>query len=345
MSLNLFVSHFPRVLAALFLVTALAGSAEAQIYETVGTRAQGMAGAFVAVADDASATWWNPAGLATGAYFGLILERGQLTEPANRLENGSAWRQRTSSFSAAFPAMGLSYYRLRISEIRPSSPTAEEDPGRQDGGAVGTDLRSMAASQYGITILQTVSQGFVIGSTLKLIRGGVAQAPAAESGDPFDRADELETSGETHGDLDVGVMASTSSARVGLSVKHLSEPEFGEGVARVKLKRQARAGLAVLVGTHGALDAATLAVDLDLTKTATATGEAEHVAGGMEAWFFGRRLGLRGGVSHNRATPSGTSTSAGLSLGLRSSMYLDGAMTFGNDETRDGWSASVRVAF
>ena len=43
--------------------------AGAQIYESVGIRAQGMGGAFVAVADDATATWWNPAGLASGAYF------------------------------------------------------------------------------------------------------------------------------------------------------------------------------------------------------------------------------------------------------------------------------------
>ena len=48
---------------------ALARPVSAQIYETVGIRAQGMAGAFVAVADDSTATWWNPAGLATGAYF------------------------------------------------------------------------------------------------------------------------------------------------------------------------------------------------------------------------------------------------------------------------------------
>src|SRR4029453_5176655 len=45
---------------------AVATSAAAQVgFEPVGTRAQGMAGAFVAVADDATATYWNPAGLAS----------------------------------------------------------------------------------------------------------------------------------------------------------------------------------------------------------------------------------------------------------------------------------------
>ena len=41
-----------------------AGPAGAQTFEAVGTRAAGMAGAFVAVADDASAAYWNPAGFA-----------------------------------------------------------------------------------------------------------------------------------------------------------------------------------------------------------------------------------------------------------------------------------------
>ncbi len=40
-------------------------------------RAQGMGGAFVGVADDATASWWNPAGLATGAYFNVVIEKGQ----------------------------------------------------------------------------------------------------------------------------------------------------------------------------------------------------------------------------------------------------------------------------
>ena len=32
-----------------------------------------MGGAFVAVADDSTATWWNPAGQAAGAFFDVTL--------------------------------------------------------------------------------------------------------------------------------------------------------------------------------------------------------------------------------------------------------------------------------
>ena len=44
-------------------------NAGAQSIETVGERAMGMGGAFVAVADDSSATWWNPGALAAGPFL------------------------------------------------------------------------------------------------------------------------------------------------------------------------------------------------------------------------------------------------------------------------------------
>src|SRR5689334_2120727 len=61
------MSPWMAALAAAMLVVSTR-PARAQLFEAVGTRAQGLGGAFVAVADDATASWWNPAGLATGAY-------------------------------------------------------------------------------------------------------------------------------------------------------------------------------------------------------------------------------------------------------------------------------------
>src|SRR3979409_710448 len=100
--------------------------ASGQSYEGVGIRAQGMAGAFVAVADDATASWWNPAGLATSASFAdFVVEAGT---GGNR------------GVALGFPSLGLSYYRLNISQIQPSGSTAPGDSSRQDLGAVGTGL-------------------------------------------------------------------------------------------------------------------------------------------------------------------------------------------------------------
>src|SRR6185503_20379672 len=63
------ISHLDHAIArrtaALILLILLGseGHGFSQSFNLVGTRARGMGGAFVAVADDASATWWNPAGL------------------------------------------------------------------------------------------------------------------------------------------------------------------------------------------------------------------------------------------------------------------------------------------
>src|SRR5436190_4597571 len=126
------------VTAALILAASViaATPAVAQPYETVGTRAQGMAGAFVAVADDASATWWNPAGLASGAYLSATLERGRSEQPSDIPAAGPAGRNTASGFALGFPSLGLSYYRIRISEIAPPSATAVPASDRQDLQAI-----------------------------------------------------------------------------------------------------------------------------------------------------------------------------------------------------------------
>src|SRR5882672_3637222 len=100
-------------LFATLLVT-VAHPSSAQIVESVGNRALGMGGAFVAVASDSTATWWNPAGLATGPFADVSLGRG-VTDIKESLP---ARRDRVSWFAATAPAIGFSYYRLRITDIQ-----------------------------------------------------------------------------------------------------------------------------------------------------------------------------------------------------------------------------------
>src|SRR5688572_28136867 len=91
-------------------IAGIASPASAQIVESVGTRALGMGGAFVAVASDSSATWWNPAGLAAGPFLDLTL-----AGTSTGVEEGSpVWRDRTSWFAIATPPFGLGYYRFRL---------------------------------------------------------------------------------------------------------------------------------------------------------------------------------------------------------------------------------------
>src|SRR5258705_3280193 len=70
--------RFVPVFVSALLLAGVASVCSAQIVESVGNRALGMGGAFVAVATDSSATWWNPAGLATGPFADVAVGPGVL---------------------------------------------------------------------------------------------------------------------------------------------------------------------------------------------------------------------------------------------------------------------------
>jgi hypothetical protein len=201
-------------------------------------------------------------------------------------------------------------------------------------------------SQYGVTFGQSLGSNVVLASTFRLVRAGVVAGPASGTGtDALDAAAEADVPVDTKGDLDIGALITMGRARVGFSVKHMNEPEFGEDASPFVLKRQARVGFSLTTGSAGKLDAVIAAIDLDLTRTPTVFGDARHLAGGAEAWFFGRRVGVRGGASRNTVEEGRTSTSVGGSIALRRGVYLDGAISTGADDGRDGWSAGARVAF
>src|ERR1019366_2732722 len=89
----------------------LPGSAMAQqVTESVGSRALGMGGAFVGVADDASATYWNPAGLATGGPAGVTIDWSRLHtgDPTAPLTAGATRRDTKFTSLGTWP-LGLSY--------------------------------------------------------------------------------------------------------------------------------------------------------------------------------------------------------------------------------------------
>jgi len=282
-------------------------AARAQIPETVGVRAQGLGGAFVALADDATATWWNPAGLATGAYFNALLEYDQPTTPSNA---------DVRAVAIAMPALGLSYYRLPISQMRAGAPVGSDLNSRQDQGYL---------SQFGVTVGQSVGNHLVVSSTVKLVRAGDTQA-----------------------DLDLGAMVKAGQLRFAFVMKNLREPTFGDGPDALSLKRQSRVGAAYVSTAHGVLDEFAVAADGDLATVPTAFGEARHVAAGAEAWLFHRVVGVRGGLSSNTVTDQG-SASGGASVMLQSGRYLrtyvEGQVTGGADESRRGWSVGLRLTF
>ena len=335
-----------RGLMAALVVVVCASPASAQMWELVGTRAQGMGGAFVAVADDATATWWNPAGLATGATLSLVWDMADNLAPRHPLPAGPASLGETMGFALTTPALGFSYYRLRISEMQPLSSNGAGTSVRQEEGATGIGLRTLALNQFGATAGQSLGGHVVLGSTLKLIRAGTAVAVTPVTGsarDSLEHAGDLELPMETQVALDVGAMVMLSpQIRVGVSVKHLREPEFGEGETAIKLERQARVGVAVMGGGKSA--SLTTAADFDITTLDTVLGDVRHIGAGAEAWLLNRLVGVRGGFSANTAGEGGTAWSVGASGGMRG-FFFDGFMTLGSDASREGWGISARMSF
>ena len=238
-------------LAALVLVSMVSvpRSVGAQTIETTGSRALGMGGAFVAVANDASAVWWNPGGLAEGPFLDM-----SLTRATTEIDRGAAaGRESISGFFVGTPPAGFSYYRLRISQL----PTGAGQPGREDEQA-GIPLRSLSATQLGVSIVQSFLDGVHAGATLKYVRGRVG-AGLADVGPPgsdlLDRADDVEGGDvQNRFDLDVGVLAVGGPLRIGAVVRNVRAVSFDAAdpsAPPIRLPRQARVGAALDLAREG----------------------------------------------------------------------------------------------
>lgn len=289
--------------AFVFSVLVCAVPARAQSSDVVGVRALGMSGAFTAVADDSTATWWNPAGLAAGSYFSAMLE---YAHPEGGEGDG------LRGISIAFPALGLSYYHLP----RSSTASIGSDVGsRQDEGSL---------SVFGATVGQSFGRHLVVGSTIKVLHAD----------------DDYETG------LDIGAMAAFGPAKLGLMVRNVTEPQFGEGLQVFTVRRHARAGGSFTGTTGGVIGSVTLSFDADLMDVPTLIGDERRLAVGGEVWLRGRYLGFRGGASRSAVGPERSAYSGGASVAMRKALFVDTFLTAGgSDESRDGWGLAFRVTF
>ena len=286
-----------------FLSLAAVVPASAQTTDVIGVRAQGMAGAFTAVADDSSAGFWNPAGLAGGPFASGLLEYNKPQRGVDETATG---------FSAAYPALGITYYRLPVSQIRVEPSIAEAPADRQDLD----DLRLFAA-----TIGQSIGQHFVLGTTLKLLHAK-----------------------DTTVDLDVGAMATFGPLRIGATLRNLSEPSFASGPLELTLARHGRVGVALTSGRRGVVGSATVSADFDLTTEHPATGDERFIAVGGEAWAPHNTIGIRGGFRRNTVGAEETMWTGGVSVAIRRNTFVDFYTTTG-DNVRHGLGLALRVTF
>ena len=300
-----------------------------------------MGGAFVAVANDSSATWWNPAGLAAGPFFDAALGGA-----ANDLDDSlPARRERTVWFALATPPFGLSYYHLRMRDIGQPRTIGAEVTGREDGRVAVPDW-SFTAHQVGGTLVHTVVSGLHVGTTLKYVRakgssGELTGQDALTVSDWFTAAEEVGEEEAHNGfDLDLGALAVRGPFRFGGVVRNLLETELGV----VEIPRQARVG-ASFDASEVSTRALLLAVDADVVAYPTLSGDRRVVAAGAEGWMFERRLGLRAGARFNTAGAEEQAFTAGASMRVVSRMFVDGHVVFGGADDEHGWGIAVRASF
>ncbi len=289
--------------AAVWLLCAAAPGA-AQPFEQAGVRAQGMAGAFVAVADDASAVWWNPAGLAGGAFFNFLFEHQQQSSPDDTV----------NALSVGTPPLGASYQRLRYAV----PPAGQTRTSRETVGGTETS-GALVTHEAGMTLLQSLTADFVVGATVKFVRGVIG-----------DR-------GTNQADVDVGMHYRAGPLRAGLVVRNVAEPSFRISEdTTLTLERQARAGVA------WAADSLTVAADLDLTSAPGLTGGRRLAIGAERRWQ--QRWALRGGMRLRTTEGANPWASLGASYAVKSGMWIDGFWGDGEDAGAR-WGLSGRVTY
>ena len=265
--------------------------------DAVGIRAQGMGGAFTAVADDATASWWNPAGMAGGAYFNALIEAGNYRQPNSERTDGRRPAERAARRYAQF-CRRLSGPRpellppphqrntagnlYRDGHRRPTRGWSDGGPSALAGAQpVRRQRRAVARIASGDRIdAQAGERGRRVAGAGSAAAGSL---DAATDLDPSERRTPASTSGRWR---------CSAAARIGVMVRNVKELEFGSGIDAFRLSRQARVGAALSSGTRGVIGTATLAVDADLTTTTTVLGDERRVAAGGEVWTTARTFGV-----------------------------------------------------
>src|SRR5688572_2762291 len=293
---------------AFLLVAAAPGLSEAQA--PLGTRAAGMAGAFVGVADDASAVYWNPAGLATGPIVSFLATFSEEKTTPNDAQAVTGERLAGRMVALSLPPIGIAYYRLStFGRERVASAVT----GPQSREEVGRSVQALTTSTAGVSLLQSLTDYIVVGVTPKVVHG-------ADS---------------TRFDVDAGLMIAVERLRVGLVARNLTTPTFAlaGGDSEIELSREVRVGAAWGSGLPGH-SRLMVSVDGDLTSRAMPNGDRRDVAAGVETWWRDRRLGLRGGVRRSTIGASRAAVAAGVSAGLTPGTLLEAHVVRGQSNER-----------
>ena len=345
------ICHMPYCCRLVLVIAALMTSASAasgQVpFETAGTRALGMAGAFVAVADDASATYWNPAGLPGIRFFDGSIELGRLESEgpgSGRTPDTAGWRAETTRFAVATPVLAFTYARFSVAGTATASPGGDGQ-GLEDAAPA----RTLQAQHFGITLVQSVGDALVVGSTLRFVRAGAAAGTVdADVGvrEAVRQIAQQDVSSKNHFDADVGVLGWIGRLRLGLVVRNATAPTLDlPGGGTWEIERQVRAGASIGGEPARGQRPWAVALDADLTTTALPDGRRRSLAAGGERWWGDRRVALRAGARMQTIDGPRPAVSGGASLALRAGLLIEAQGTRGGDRRDRGWGLTARLTF
>jgi hypothetical protein len=291
-------------------------SAHAAAQGNVGTRAAGLAGAFVAVADDATAVYWNPAGVATGSLVSLVLDAGHSRSGQPQPQASGFEGDTVGTVALSATAIGLALYRLESYGTRAAEPAVTGPGSREE---VGRSVQAITTATAGVSLVHSLTDHIIIGATPKLMRGD----------------------GHVTADVDAGVMAWVDRFRVGLVARNLTTPGFG--VKGVELDREVRVGAAWGSNWTG-ISRLIVSADADLLSRATPGGDRRDLAAGVETCWLGQRLGVRGGVRGSTIGDARAAVAAGLSAGLWPGLLVEAHVARGRAAERS-WSVGARMTY
>ena len=309
--------------ALIALVLTLAAAPPASGQSQVGTRASGMAGAFVGVADDATAVYWNPAGIATGSIVSVVLDAGRFDSGLSDPQTADRHADTGAIVAMSATAIGLAYYRLGTYVTQAAEPAVAGQDGREE---VGHSVHALTTDTAGVSLVHSLSEHLVVGVTPKVMRGN----------------------GGLAADLDAGVMAWAGKFRVGLVARNLTTPAFAKATVgrpdeEIELDREVRIGGAWGSGWTG-ISRVIVSVDGDVTSRPAPGGDRRDVAAGVETWWMNQRLGLRGGVRGSTIGGARAAVAAGLSAGLKPGVFVEAHVARGHEGERS-WSVGARMMF
>lgn len=238
-----------------------------------------MGGAFTGVADDATAFYWNPAGIALGAFLGAGMYHGR--EHSDR--GGSVFEDRASGLSLEYTFMGVAFTQFR-----------------QSVGVDG-DHRGLDTFDVAVSVLQSLPiDNLVVAGTIHYLSGTTSLG-------------DME-SGSNSWDVDLAVMYERNGVfRVGLMLSHLREARFVlPNDERLRVPRHARAGISVRLP-----QSFLIAFDADLSTQGPSSDPWREISLGAEKGLLDRRLFIRAGLRAEVGSNLGSRPALSLGAGVQ----------------------------